>query len=163
VRTLRRPLTIAAAAAAAALTLSGCTDTNFGAQTNQQYQPAVGANYRGDIDVLNTLLVANPNGTATVSAGVVNQNDTSDTITDVTATTLAGAPLSVAAPETSRSLPSKQGITLGAKDTDSAYVVTDAPIGQYVRLTITFSSSTAAVIEAPVVTRGEIYQDVALS
>lgn len=161
-RTLRRPLATAAAVAVAALTLGACSDTNFGAQTNQPYQPGIGANYRGDVDVLNTLLVANPDGTATVSAGVVNQADSEDAITEVVATTLSGAPLTVEGPSTDVDLTSKAGLPLGREGGDAVYVVSDAPIGQYVRLTISFDSAADATIEAPVVTRGEIYENVAL-
>ncbi|MGA8851777.1 MAG: hypothetical protein WB508_08660 [Aeromicrobium sp.] len=160
-RTLRRPISLAAAVAAAALALSGCSDTNFGAQTSQPYQAGIGANLRGDIDVLNALLVANPDGTATVSAGVVNQTDTKDAITGVTATTLDGTTLTVEAPATEMALPPAKIVPLGESGGAGVYVVEDAPIGKYVRLTVTFSSAATATIEAPVVTRGESYEEVA--
>ena len=160
-RTLRRPISLAAAVVGAALALGGCSNTNFGAQTNQPYQAAVGANLRGDVDVLNALLVANPDGTATVSAGVINQGDGEDTITEVTATTLDGSRLTVEAPEMDPTLPSKKLVPLGASDGEDVYVVDDAPIGKYVRLTLTFDTAGTATIEAPVVTRGESYDSIA--
>lgn len=159
-RTLRRPISLAAAVAAATLALGGCSDTNFGAQTNQPYQAGVGANLRGDIDVLNALVVANPDGTATISAGVVNQADDADAITGVTATTLDGSRLTLEAPDTDMALPAKKIVPLGKSGGAGVYVLTDAPIGKYVRLTFTFTSAAAATIEAPVVTRDESYDEV---
>lgn len=148
--------------AAAALSLSGCTDTNFSAQTNQPYQAGIGANLRGDVDLLNTLLVANPDGSATLSAGAVNQADEDDSIVQVTATTLGGDTLTVSPPENDAELPTKKLVTLGQTDEETGpYLVQDAPIGQYVQLTITFESAAEATIEAPVVTRGEYYEEVA--
>jgi hypothetical protein len=161
VRTLRRPITLAAAVAAAALALGGCSDTNFGAQTNQQYQPAVGANHRGDVNVLNTLLVANGNGSATVSAGVVNTTDDTDAITGITATTLGGDQLRVTGPESDVAIDPETNVALGRTGEEAVFVVADAPVGQYVRLTVTFETAQPATIEAPVVTRTEAYADVA--
>lgn len=147
----------------AALALGGCSDTNFSAQTNQQYQPAIGANVRGDVDVLNTLLVANPDGSATLSAGVVNQSDDDDSVTGVTAATLGGDTLTVTTPATDMPLPSQQIVPLGKSGGTGVYAVSGAPIGKYVRLTLTFATAPPAVIEAPVVTRGEYYADIAVS
>src|SRR4051794_15688522 len=67
----RRRLAAASLAVTTMLSLGAC-GTGFSAQTNQVYQPAVGADARGDVDALNTLLVANPNGSATVSVGLQN-------------------------------------------------------------------------------------------
>ena len=65
----RRRIAATALAMTAALTLGGC-GTSFNAQTTHIYQPAVGANHHGEMDVLNTLLVANDDGSATLSAGI---------------------------------------------------------------------------------------------
>lgn len=164
-RTLRRrPIATAAAVAAAALTLGGCTDTNFSSQSNQPYQAAVGANHRGDIDVLNTLLVANPDGSATVSAGIVNHNDAEGTLTGLTATVLtADGTLQVSGPDEAPALPSQVLVPVGREGGSAVYTVDEAPIGKYVELIFTFGDSTTATVEAPVVTRGEMYENIAIS
>lgn len=161
-RTPRRSISLATAVTAAALALGGCSDTGFSAQTNQTYQPAIGANYRGDVNVLNTLLVANASGTATLSAGVVNQTQDEDSITGVTATTLTGTTLAVTSPDKDMALPPEQNVPLGKSGGAGVYVVEDAPVGKYVRLTITFTTAPPATIETPVVTRGSDYDDVAI-
>ena len=69
------------------LALSAC---GFDAQTNQQYQAAVGANLYGDVDVLNSVLVANDDGSATVSAGFVNNTDDEQGLSSVSVTTMDG-------------------------------------------------------------------------
>lgn len=158
----RRPIATAVVAAAAALALGGCSDTNFSAQTNQAYQAGIGANHQGDIDVLNTLLVANPDGSATVSAGVVNHNEGEDAVTGVTATTLAGDTLTVNDADKDLALPSESIVPLGKEGGAGVYTVDGAPIGQYVRLTVSFADSASVTIEAPVVTRGEYYDDISL-
>ena len=59
----RRRLAAASLAVAATVALSAC-GTGFSAQTNKVYQPAVGANERGDVESHNTLLVSNGDGSA---------------------------------------------------------------------------------------------------
>ncbi|MGJ9421444.1 hypothetical protein [Aeromicrobium sp. CF3.5] len=159
-RPLRRPIA-AVAAAAATVMLSGCSDTNFGAQTNQQYQAAVGANVTGDVDVLNTLLVANSDGTATLSAGLVNHEEADDTVTGVSAQSLSGSNLPVTAAEEDVTLPFDRLVPLGRAGEPGIYTVSSAPLGQYVRLVVSFENAPDSTIEAPVVDRTEMYSEVA--
>ncbi len=159
-RPLRRPIA-AVAAAAATLMLSACSDTNFSAQTNQQYQAAVGANVTGDVDVLNTLLVANPDGTTTLSAGLVNHEDDDDTVTGVSAQTLDGQNLPVTVAEEDVVLPFDRLVPLGREGEPGIYTISGAPIGQYVRLVVSFENAPDSTIEAPVVVRSEMYDEVA--
>ncbi len=161
-RPLRRPIA-AVAAAAATVALSGCSlsSTSFGAQTNQQYQAAVGANVTGEVDVLNTLLVANADGTATLSAGLVNHEDADDTVAGVSAQTLSGQNLPVTAAEEDVVLPFDQLVPLGSAGEPGVYTVSGAPIGQYVRVVVSFENAPDSTIEAPVVERSEMYSGVA--
>jgi hypothetical protein len=156
----RRALAAAALTVTAGLTLSAC-GTSFGAQTNKVYQPAVGANARGEVDVLNALLVANPDGTATVSAGVVNNADTEQTLSSVEATTLDGKTLPVE-DVTTKQLPLKPGVynLLGSSTDAGGFRVKGAEPGLYVKVTFTFSDSSPVTIEAPVVARTAEYDNI---
>lgn len=156
----RRALAAAALTVTAGLTLSAC-GTSFGAQTNKVYQPAVGANARGEVDVLNTLLVANPDGSATVSAGVVNNADTEQTLSSVEVTTLDDETLKVE-DVTKTQLPLKPGVfnLVGSSTDAGGFRVDDAEPGLYVKVTFTFSDSSPVTIEAPVVARTAEYDNI---
>lgn len=163
-RPLRRSSVTLAALATATLTLSGCSDTNFSAQTNQQYQAAEGANVVGDVDVLNTLLVINPDGSATISAGLVNHEDDEDALTGITARTRSDDPVTLPVSVPGRDVPlaSDELVTIGGLDDDAVFVVGSAPLGLYVDLTLSFENAADVEVGAPVVDRSEVYDDVAL-
>ena len=146
-------------AATALLALSAC---GFDAQTNQQYQAAVGANAHGDIDVLNAMLVANEDGSATVSAALVNKTEDAQTLTSVTVTTLTGEALVVRSPKLPPlPLPADVLTNLGfAGDTVSYIVTQGAEAGFYVKITFSFSDAAAVTVEAPVVARTGQYDKV---
>lgn len=151
----RRRLTAASLAVIAGLTLSAC-GTSFGAQTNKVYQPAVGANERGDVETHNTLLVANGDGSATLSAGLVNNLDDSQTLTKVTVSDEKDKALTVKSPEGTLTLDSKDLTTLGSVTPSGVFVVTQgAEPGAYVTITYTFSESSPLTVRAPVVSRAE--------
>ena len=165
----RRRIAASALATTAFLTLGGC-GTGFSAQTNQVYQAAVGADHRGEIDVLNTLFVANEDGSATLAASIVNNSPDEQQLASVTVTTLAGKELAVTVPSTRLApLPLKAGALTpvgAASDTRGFWISEGAIAGDYVKVTLTFSGPTAAetaapvTIEAPVVTRTAEYDKV---
>ncbi|MCW2769684.1 MAG: hypothetical protein JWR27_1117 [Aeromicrobium sp.] len=156
----RRALAAAALAMTAGLTLSAC-GTGFGAQTNKVYQPAVGANARGEVDVLNALLVANADGSATISAGVVNNGDQEQSLSSVTVTTLDDQELEVASTDKPVTLtPDVFNAIGGASDAGRFRVVKGADAGLYVKVTFTFSDSSPVTIEAPVVARTAEYESI---
>ena len=163
----RRRLAATALATTALLALGGC-GTGFKAQTNQVYQAAVGADHRGEVDVLNTLFVANADGSATLSTSIVNNTDSEQKLSSVTVTTLKGQELPVASTKLPpQPLPAGILSTVGgAADAGGFWITKGATAGDYVRLTLTFSASTVAktaapvTIEAPVVTRTEEYEKV---
>ncbi len=145
-------------AAAIALTLSGCTATGDDAQTNQQYQPGVGANLRtGQVKLYNALAVDNGDGTATVSAVVANTSDEPQKLDGVTARHGDGevevetAPAIIGAGDSFNTGPAATAVLRG--DTVKA--------GTYVTLTLTFDRAGDVTIDVPVVTRTEMYDDVA--
>lgn len=157
----RRRLAATALATTALLTLGGC-GTGFGAQTNQVYQAGIGANHRGEMDVLNTLFVANEDGSATLSASIVNNTDSEDALSSITATTLDGKELAVASTKLPP-LPLPAGELTpvgGASDTRGFWITKGAEAGDYVRVTLTFGDSAPVTIEAPVVTRTAEYENV---
>jgi hypothetical protein len=160
----RRRLTAVSLTAIAGLTLTAC-GTSFGAQTNQVYQPAVGTNVRGQVESHNTLLVANRDGSATLSAGVVSNLKSEQTLTGVSVTDAQGTSLTVRKPKAALPLASGVLTTLGGETPESVFVVTSgAEPGTYVDVTYTFSDSSELVVDAPVVARADHageYEDVA--
>lgn len=151
----RRRLTAASLAVVAGLSLSAC-GTSFSAQTNQVYQPGVGANERGDVEAHNTLLVGNQDGSATLSAAVVNELDQVQTLDSVEVTAADGETLTVRSPKAALELPSGALTTLGGTTANGVFVVTEgAEPGSYVEITFTFSDSGPLVVKAPVVSRAE--------
>lgn len=151
----RRRLTAVCLAAAASLSLSAC-GTGFNAQTNQVYQPAIGANERGDVESHNTLLVTNRDGSATLSAGLLNTLDQTQTITSVSVAAQGGDELTVRSPKIALPLPSGVLTTLGGATEGAVFVVTQgAEPGAYVDVTYTFSDSGPLTVKSPVVARGE--------
>jgi len=136
------------AAAAVVLTvpvLSSC-GVNFGAQTDQVYNPAVGVSeHSGSVDVLNALVVSGSDGSGTVVATLVNNDQ-------VNADQLKGV--------------SGQGlqVKMGGKTTIPAdgllNLATDGKIfatgqdivpGKFVPLSFTFDRGNRVDVEVPVV------------
>lgn len=153
----RRRLTAASLAVTAALSLSAC-GTSFGAQTNQVYQPGVGANERGDVSSYNTLLVGNADGSATISASLLNNVD-DQTLTSVEVTKGDEA-LQVRSPRIALPLTSGVPTQIGTENTAAFVVAEGAEPGNYVTITFTFSDSSPLTVQAPVVTRTAEYSSV---
>jgi copper(I)-binding protein len=157
----RRRVAAASLALATTLALGGC-GTSFNAQTNQVYQPAVGANASGEVDVMGVLLVANSDGSATLSAALENNRDQAQQLTSVSATTREGAALEVRSPKSQVSLAPAQLTQLGKVTDSSVYLVpAGAEAGRFVEVTFTFSETEAVTIEAPVVARNSEYDSIA--
>jgi hypothetical protein len=139
------------------LALSAC---GFDDQTNQQYQPAAGANYRSHtINVLNTLLVANANKSATLSASIVNNSGSDQSLSSVTVDTLdGGTSLPVKSTKILLPLPKGSSATLGQASDAGGFVITEgAKPGYYVKVTLNFTNAAPVTVEAPVVARTPDY------
>lgn len=160
----RRRIAAASLALAAACTLSAC-GTSFGAQTNKVYQPAVGANERGEVESHNTQLVGNRDGSATLSAGLVNTLGTAQTLTSVAVKGATGETLTVKAPKAPLTLEPKVLTTIGGTVANSVFIVAEgAEPGDYVTVTYSFSDSGPLTVRTPVVARADHaaeYEDVA--
>jgi hypothetical protein len=159
-RTPRLRLAAATLIAATTVALAGCGGTGDNAQTNQQYQAGVGANLRtGQVQLYNTLAVDNGDGTATLSAVVVNTSKEAQKLDAATATTTAGgdsvdvkaAPAIVGPGDSFNTGPAATVLFTGG---------TVKP-GDYVTLTMSFDRAGDVTIEAPVVPRTSMYDDVA--
>ncbi len=146
-------------AAVAAFGLGGCAGTGVDAQTNAQYQPAIGANVRtGAVQLFNALAVDNGNGTATFSASVLNTTTEPAKLTGATARTSTGAPVkAIIAPA-----------IVGAGrmfDTGKpgALVLSSPKLtsGDYVTVKLNFSGGNSVKVDAPVVSRNATYEGVA--
>lgn len=151
----------ASLALATMLALGGC-GTGFNAQTNQVYQPAVGANARGDVDAMNTLFVGNADGSATLSVDLQNNLKEEQQLSSVSVTTLDDKPLNVRSPK--NLLPLEPGVltSLGDVKDSQVFVVSEgAKPGFYVKVTFTFTESASLTVEAPVVARTAEYDSVA--
>lgn len=152
-----------AAAAAAALTatlgLSAC-GTSFGAQTNQQYQAAVGADVRsGPVLALNTLFVDNGDGTATLSTTFVNKSGDEQVLRGVMVSVGDDAPVMVE-PSSQVEVPVDGSRHVG-KDGEVVVELDALTGGTYADTVFTFDSAGEVEIDAPVVRRTAMYDDVA--
>ena len=76
---------IAAAVVVLAVPVLSSCGVSFGAQTDQVYNPSVGVDDQsGDVDVLNALIVSGTNGSGTVVATLVdNDQQNADTLKGV--------------------------------------------------------------------------------
>lgn len=140
--------------------LVGC-GTGFDAQTIEPYDPGVGANERLDtIDILGALVVANGDGTGTVSATLIGQPGTEHELGDVRAETLGGEEIDVQVDGSfTVTSQTQQPQKLGdASAEETALIVlsgdTFAP-GDFVEVTFAFSDAEPFEVQMPVVTRGE--------
>jgi len=154
---LRRSAAIAASAAAV-LVLTGCGG-GFTAQTNQTYDASVGSNHRtGEINILNALFVDNGDGTATFSAALLNKDTTAHVLSGVTTTTDEGSPI----PSTlATHVLLKPQVPFSPGKDGNIIMTGKFPAGGFVKTTLTFNGAAPVTINAPVVSRTEIYKDVA--
>lgn len=154
----RAPFAVCLVALAAA-TVSGCSSTGVGAQTNAQYQAGVGANVStGAIRLYHALAVDNGDESATVSVTILNTSTKAIRLTSADARTTDGkklqvttAPAIIDADETMATGPAGAIIVKGP----------GLAAGGYVALTLRFSGGRKVSVDAPVVARSDVYEDVA--
>lgn len=146
------------AAASLVLLLPGLGACGFDAQTNQVYQPAVGANEKGEsVDVLGAVVVSEEEGSGTFVASLVNTAlDQDDQLTGIT-----GEDLEVELNEPV-DLPADDIVNLA--DAGVALVTGEqvAP-GGYTRLTLEFGGGQKTEINVPVVAPEEEFAEVTLA
>jgi copper(I)-binding protein len=149
-------------ATTALLGLTGC-GAGFDAQTQQQYQPAVGvSNREGDVYAINTLVVTDGQGSGTVVSALINQTDADDTLASVTAIDDRGGGMRVQPlPDSGIALPPSQLVQLG-NDGSVRVSSKDLHAGQFLTLTFTFANGAPLQVDAPVVNTSATYADVPL-
>lgn len=155
---MRRRLVVGSAAVA--LSVAGC-GSNFDAQSQQVYQPAVGISDRdGDVYAINTLIVTDGGGNGTVVSALINQTDAEDTLRSVTAADDRGADLQAQPlPDGGLPLPPGQSLQLGNEGL-ARISSDDLEAGRFVALTFTFANAEPVEIDVPVVNDGPDYVDV---
>ena len=139
----------AAAAVLAATVLSSC-GINFGAQTDQVYNPSVGVDDRsGSVDVLNALVVSGTDGSGTVVASLVDNDQVNDDALRGVAGAGSDASLKVTAGGNS-TIPAGGLLNLA---TDGRIVVRGSRVvpGNLVEITFSFQRGQAVTLKAPVV------------
>lgn len=142
--------------------LAACS-VNFGAQTDQVYTPAQGVNDRStDIDVLNALVVAESDGSGRLIAGLASQADEDVELTGVQGVD-EDAEVQFGSDGGDAVVPA--GGFLQLADEGSAVISATGEgveIGDYVRLTMSFSNGDEVSVNVPVVVPGEDFADVTL-
>lgn len=142
--------------------LAACS-VNFGAQTDQVYTPAQGVNDRStDIDVLNALVVAESDGSGRLIAGLASQADEDVELTGVTG---EGEDAEVQFGSDGGEAVVPAGGFLQLADEGSAVISATGEgveVGDYVRLTMSFSNGDEVSVNVPVVVPGEDFADVTL-
>lgn len=138
----------------------GACGTSFDAATNQQYQAAEGANARSEVNSMNTVVVADESGSGVLSAGLVNETETEQTLTGITVTTSAGEELEIEPPAEDVVIPALGLVTLGSSEETAFTVPLGAEAGTYVTVVLTFSDAVDTEVQTPVVDRSETYESV---
>lgn len=145
---VRRSLA-AAALVLAAPALSSC-GVNFGAQTNQVYNPSAGVDERsGSVDVLNALIVSGTDGSGTVIASLVNNDQVqADSLRRVSG---AGSDSSVkVTPGGETAIPASGLLNLATDGQITARGERVVP-GNFVEITFSFDRGMPATVKVPVV------------
>ena len=155
--TVRRSIAVAAVLIAAPA-VSSC-GVNFGEQTDQVYNPSVGVDDRsGQVDVLNALIVSGSNGSGTVVATLVNNDQQNgDTLKGVAgAGKDAGMTVKLGG---DTKIPAGGLLNLATQSNVTARDKRIVP-GYFVEITFSFDRGEAITLEVPVVPHSGAYADV---
>lgn len=146
-------------ALAAVFGLSAC-GSGLDAQTNQVYQAAVGADHRGHVWVLDTMFVAELDGSATLSASITNKHEHEQYLTDVTVTDSAGDELDTEQSGLPQQLPAERPQRVGVEDSPVVRVQDKAKPGYSLTVTLSFSDAPDLTFDAPVIERTATYDEI---
>ncbi len=133
----------------AAPVLSSC-GVSFGAQTDQVYNPSVGVDDRdGTVDVLNALIVSGTDGSGTVVASLVDNDQVhADALKGVAGAGQDSSLTATIAGETT--IPAGGLLNLATQSNVSATGKRIVP-GNFVRITFSFDRAAAVTLDVPVV------------
>jgi hypothetical protein len=142
----------------AILLLTSCT-VNFNEQTDKVYNPSAGVDDRsGEVDVLNALVVSGSEGSGTVVATLVNNDQArADKLREVTG---SGPDASLKVTTGGDTTIANGGLLNLATDGRIAVRGDAVQAGRLVTLTFTFERAKAITVDAPVVARTAQYADV---
>lgn len=155
--TLRRRI----AAAALVLTAPALASCGFDPVTDRIYTPGEGVNDRsGSVDILGTLIVSGEDGSGTLVAGLVNNDEEQgDSLTGITGGNEA-SPLSISAPGP---IDVPAGTIVQLADEGNVSVTGDSVAsGAFIKLTFNFERSESVTLDVPVVADRGPYADVPL-
>ena len=141
---------IAATAVLLAIPALSACGVSFGAQTDQVYNPTVGVDDQsGQVDVLNALIVSGTNGSGTVVATLVNNDQqTADTLKGVSG---AGKDAGITVkPGGETSIPAGGLLNLATQGNITARGKRIVP-GNVVEITFSFDRAQAITVGVPVV------------
>jgi hypothetical protein len=140
--------------------LASCT-VNFNEQTDKVYNPSAGVSDRsGAVDVLNALVVSGSDGSGTVIATLVNNDQSrADKLRGVAG---SGADTSVKVTTTGDTTVANGGLLNLATDGGIAARGEAVQAGRLVTLTFSFDRAKSITVEAPVVANTAEYADVRL-
>jgi len=141
---------IAAAVVVVSVPLLSSCGVNFNAQTDQPYNPSAGVDDRsGSVDVLNALIVSGTDGSGTVIASLVNNDQThSDTLTNVAG---AGRDAGVqVTPGGTTSIAAAGMLNLAKQGSITIRGKRVVP-GNFVEITFSFSRGSSITLGVPVV------------
>ena len=133
----------------AAPVLSSC-GVSFGAQTDQVYNPSVGTDDReGSVDVLNALIVSGTDGSGTLAASLVdNDQAIGDALKGVAGAGQDSSLTAKIAGDTT--IPAGGLLNLATQGNVSVTGKRVVP-GNFVRITFSFDRAAAATLDVPVV------------
>jgi hypothetical protein len=177
-RSRRLARRFAIVAAALALPLTTACAANFSAQTQQQYQPAVGSDDRaGMVYALNMLVVADTSGNGTLVGTLINQDACPDYVTDLQAVDADGGGVKtstlpttetldssddcpdVSAPSNGIALPSQIAVKL-PDDAQVQFSADTVTPGSFITVTMRFARADQLELDVPVVSESDMYDGV---
>jgi hypothetical protein len=140
---------IAAAAVVLAVPVLSSCGINFNAQTEQVYNPTAGVEDRsGEVDVLNALIVSGTDGSGTVIATLVNNDQVNeDTLKSVSG---AGKDTNISVKMGGATTIPAGGFLNLATDGDITATGSEIVPGKFVDITFSFDRAQAVTLEVPV-------------
>lgn len=122
----------------------------FGAQTDQVYQAAQGVNDRsGTIEILNAAIVAATDGSGTFAGSLVNESDTAQTISNITAVDATPTGVNITIP--GKTLVNLANPVPGTNKPQLSFAGNGIKVGGDIRLIFTFSGGGSSMVDVPVV------------